>query len=97
MWVPVQHRIREDVAAKQAVPFEDEYNQGQLSQHILKLTKPETPEKNKNYVDVINKKCLIEKRHGRVARKRKKSSVPIYKAGYLTIVSIIRISEYMIN
>jgi hypothetical protein len=44
MRVPVQHRIREDVAAKQAVPFEDEYNQGQLSQHILKLTKPETPE-----------------------------------------------------
>jgi hypothetical protein len=45
MWVPVQHRIREDVAAKQAVPFEDEYNQGQLNQHILKLTKPETPGK----------------------------------------------------
>jgi hypothetical protein len=25
-------------------PFEDEYNQGQLSQHILKQTKPETPQ-----------------------------------------------------
>lgn len=41
---PVQHMIREDVAAKQAVPFADEYNQGQLSQHILKLTKLKTPE-----------------------------------------------------
>lgn len=44
MGVPVQHRIREDVAARQVVPFEDGYNRGQLSQHILKLTKPETPE-----------------------------------------------------
>jgi hypothetical protein len=30
--------IREDVAAKQAVPFADEYNQGLSNQHVLKLT-----------------------------------------------------------
>lgn len=35
---PVQHMTGEDVAAKQAVPFADEYNQGLSSQHILKLT-----------------------------------------------------------
>jgi hypothetical protein len=36
--LPAQHMIREDAAAKQVVPFADEYNQGLLSQHILKLT-----------------------------------------------------------
>lgn len=35
---PAQHMIREGVATKQAVPFADEYNQGLLSQHILKPT-----------------------------------------------------------
>jgi hypothetical protein len=58
MWVPVRHRIREDVAAKQAVPFEDEYNQGQLSQHILKLTKPERPEKKRIMLMVSIKSVL---------------------------------------
>lgn len=32
------------MAAKQAVPFADEYNQELSSQRILKLTKPKTPE-----------------------------------------------------
>ena len=68
MWVPVQHRIREDVAAKQAVPFEDEYNQGQLSQHILKLTKPRTPETIRVML-ILSIKYLIERHHGRVDRK----------------------------
>jgi hypothetical protein len=46
------------VAAKQVVPFEDEYNQGQLSQHISKLTKPETPITIR-IVLILSIKCLL--------------------------------------
>jgi hypothetical protein len=49
-------------------PFEDEYSQGQLSQHVLKLTKPETPI-TIIIVLMLSIKCLLERHHGRVARK----------------------------
>ena len=33
--VPIHRMVREDVAAKQVVPFEDECNHGQSGQHVL--------------------------------------------------------------